>query len=378
MTLFKPASITTGARPLEGRCYASEGVFREELERVFFDSWICLGRAEQIAAPGDFFLFSLGEESLIVVRDREGTARAHYNVCRHRGTRLCEAQRGQLSETIMCPYHAWTFGLDGRLLAARQMGEVPGFDKDDYGLFSAAIVEWEGFLMLNMSREPEAFDRAYAPLIGKWSAWRLSELRSAARVEYEVAANWKLLFENYSECYHCPLIHPALTALSPPTSGRNDLMEGPFLGGYMDLNEGAHSMTVGGGTARPPIRDLPADEHAHVYYYSLFPNTLLSLHPDYVMVHTMRPLAAGRTHVVCEWLFEPETIAGPDFDPSDAVEFWDMTNRQDWHACELSQLGVGSRAYVPGPYAQAEGLLWAFDRYYSRLMERPGVSQIGE
>ncbi len=370
MTIFKPAAVTAGARPLEGRYYASEAVFRQELERIFFESWLCIGRSEQIAQPGDYFLYELGGESLIVVRDRAGTARAHYNVCRHRGTRLCEAASGRFAETIMCPYHAWTFALDGRLLAARQMADVPGFDRRDHPLVSAALVEWEGFLMLNMGREPEPFERAWGPLLGKWQVWRLAELRRGARIEYEVAANWKLLVENYSECYHCPLIHPALAALSPPTSGRNDLLEGPFLGGYMDLNADAHSMTVGGQTARPPIRGLPAAEHGHVYYYSLFPNLLLSLHPDYVMAHTLRPLGAGRTHVTCEWLFEPETMARADFDPSDAVEFWDMTNRQDWHACELSQLGVGSRVYTPGPYAQAEGLLWAFDRYYLAVMQQ--------
>jgi Rieske 2Fe-2S family protein len=372
MITFKRASITSGARPLERAHYSSEEVYRAELERIFFDSWICAGRSEQIANPGDYVLFTLGDESLIVLRDREGVARAHYNVCRHRGTRLCESERGRFSETIQCPYHAWTFALDGRLVAARLMNDVPGFDRAEYPLFSAALVEWDGFLMLNLSDRPEPFEQAYAPLIGKWRAWRLPELRIGGRVAYDVAANWKLLFENYSECYHCPLIHPALTALSPPASGRNDLLEGPFLGGYMDLNDDAHSMTVGGGTGRPVIRALPPEEHRHVYYYSIFPNMLLSLHPDYVMIHTMRPLSARRTHVVCEWLFEPEVMGQPGFDAGDAVEFWDMTNCEDWRACELSQLGINSRAYRPGPYAQSEGLLWAFDRYYLERMAAKG------
>jgi glycine betaine catabolism A len=369
MTTFARPRITPGAKPLEREYYASEQVFRNELERIFFDQWICIGRSEQIANPGDYFLYSIGNENLIIVRDRQGIARAHYNVCRHRGTRMCDVERGQFSETIMCPYHAWTFGLDGRLLAARLMQDTPGFEKADYPLFSAALVEWDGFLMLNMSNTPEPFESAYEPLIGKWNDWRIADLKVGGRIEYTVKANWKLLIENYSECYHCPLIHPALTAISPPTSGRNDLMEGPFLGGYMDLEEDAHSMTIGGQTARPAIRTLPASEHTHVYYYSLFPNTLLSLHPDYVMVHTMRPLSPGETHVICEWLFEPEAMAKPGFDPSDAVGFWDMTNREDWRACELSQAGIQSRAYVPGPYAQAEGLLWAFDRYYREVLE---------
>lgn len=362
--MLKPAAVSAGARPLERRYYSSDEVYRVELERIFGREWLCVGRAEQIAKPGDYFLFNLGDESLIVVRDRAGVARAHYNVCRHRGTRLCEAGQGHLPETIMCPYHAWTYGLDGHLAAARLMQDVPGFDRADYGLFSAALMEWQGFLMLSLADEPAPFERAFAPLLGKWDAWRLAELRAGARIEYEVAANWKLLFENYSECYHCPLIHPALTALSPPSSGRNDLVDGPFLGGPMDLSEDVHSMTIGGHTARPPIQSLPRDEHQHVYYYTIFPNMLLSLHPDYVLVHTMRPLGPQRTHITCEWLFETEVMARPGFDPSDAVAFWDMTNRQDWHACEQSQLGINSRKYVPGPYAHAEGMLWAFDQYY--------------
>lgn len=368
MTSWKVASVGAGATPLERRFYTDEHVFQQELERIFFNNWLCIGRAEQIANPGDYLLYQFGDESLIVVRDRAGQVHAHFNVCRHRGTRLCEASSGTLPETITCPYHAWTFGLDGRLLAARQMANVANFRREDYPLVSAALVEWDGFLMLNMAQEPAPFEQAFAPLLGKWDLWRLADLRQGATVEYVVEANWKLLFENYSECYHCPLIHPALVAISPPSSGRNDLTHGPFLGGPMDLVPGAHSMTVGGQTARPPISTLPPAEHNQVYYYSLFPNTLLSLHPDYVMVHTLRPLSARRTHVVCTWLFEPEQCARPDFDASDAVGFWDMTNRQDWHACEQSQLGIASRAYTPGPYAHAEGLLWAFDQYYMQAM----------
>ncbi len=364
MTIFERASVMKGAQPLAGKYYNDETIYQRELEHIFFQRWLCIGRSEQIAHPGDYFLFNLGDESVIVVRDRDGVAHAHHNLCRHRGTQLCAEERGQFAGSIQCPYHAWTFGLDGTLLAARHMRDVPGFDKGDYPLFSASLVEWDGFLMLNMSRDPESFEDVFAPLIGKWANWRLGELSVGAAIDYDLQANWKLLFENYSECYHCPLIHPALTALSPPDSGKNDLMEGPFLGGPMDLSADAHSMTIGGTTARPPIRGLPIEEHNRVYYYSLFPNTLLSLHPDYVMVHTIRPISARRTLVRCEWLFEPEVMARPDFDASDAVQFWDMTNREDWHACEISQRGVNSRFYQPGPYAQSEGLLWAFDQYY--------------
>ena len=368
MATFDPAAVQREARPLPGRYYASEEVFEAETQRIFYGRWVCVGREEQIPNPGDYLLVTVGEESIIVLRDRRGDPRAFYNVCRHRGTHLCTQASGRFSETIQCPYHAWTYGLDGRLIAARHMQAVEGFDKRDYPLYAAALVSWEGFLLLNLAREPEPFVEAFAPLIDKFAAWHLPALRVAHRIEYDVQANWKLLVENYSECYHCPLIHPALVQLSPAQSGRNDLAEGPFLGGYMILNHPGGSMTISGSTARPPIGDVAGEDLNRVYYYAIFPTLLLSLHPDYVMAHTLWPQRAGRTRIVCEWLFAPETMAQPGFDPSDAVAFWDMTNRQDWHVCELSQLGVRSRAYTPGPYAHQEGLLDAFDREYLRVL----------
>jgi glycine betaine catabolism A len=311
-------------------------------------------------------LVELAGESLIVLRDRAGAIHAHYNLCRHRGTRMCEQPAGRFGESIQCPYHAWTYALDGRLIAARHMQDAPGFERADWPLRSAAVAEWEGFLFLNLAARPEPFAQAFAPLIGRLSGWGATDLRCGAQISYAVAANWKLIVENYSECYHCPLIHPELAALSPWRSGRNDLSAGPFLGGYMELNHA--SMTVGGATSRPPLPGLPAEELGRVYYYAIFPNLLLSLHPDYVMAHTLWPAGVGQTRVVCAWYFDPASMAAPGFDPGDAVQFWDTTNRQDWHVCELSQLGVASRAYTPGPYAQVEGLLWQFDQEYLRAM----------
>lgn len=369
MLEYRQATVQSDAFTLPGYYYTSDEVFRRETEHIFYHSWVCVGRAEQIPNPGDYFLAPLIGESLIIVRDQHGRPRAHYNVCRHRGARLCAEVSGHFTGSIMCPYHAWTYGLDGRLVAARMMQEVEGFDKHAYPLHPAHLAEWEGFLFVNLARAPEPFDQAFAPLQSKFAAWDMPTLRLAHRIEYEIQANWKLVVENYSECYHCPLIHPALCELSPPTSGRNDLVEGPFLGGYMILNEQAHSMTLNGGTNRPPLGRVSGDDVNRVYYYTIFPNLLLSLHPDYVMAHIMWPLGAGRTRIVCEWYFDPVVMARPDFDPSDAVAFWDMTNREDWHACEISQLGLASRAYTPGPFSHSEGLLWAFDQYYLGRLE---------
>lgn len=359
-TSFRKAHLDAPARTLPGRYFTSDDVFAAEHERIFAGGWIAVGRAEQIPAPGDYLLVDVGPESLIVVRGRDGAVRAHHNVCRHRGTRMCTEPEGRFGETIQCPYHAWTYGLDGRLLTARNMADAPGFDKANHALHGAAVVEWEGFLMIDLAADPLPFEQNFAPLTGRFDRWTVGSLRRGGRVEYDVAANWKVIVTNYSECYHCPIIHPTLAARSPWQSGRNDLDEGPFLGGPMDLTRAPR---------RPPIRALPEEDHGRVYYYSIFPNLLLSLHPDYVMAHRLQPIAPGRTKIVCEWYFEPSTMAAPGFDPSDAMKFWDEVNRQDFHVCELMQLGVRSRAYTPGPYAQAEGLLAAFDRYYLEVMD---------
>ncbi|HEU5169160.1 MAG TPA: aromatic ring-hydroxylating dioxygenase subunit alpha [Gemmatimonadales bacterium] len=357
-----------GAHTLPGRYFTSPDIFAEESERIFLDRWLCVGREEQIARPGEYLVQEIGPESVIVLRDRGGTIRAWYNVCRHRGTRLCEERQGRLSETIQCPYHAWTWTLDGRLVGAPSADTIEDFDKADWPLHPVAAATWEGFVFINLADDPGPFEQAYAPVLDRFSRFNIAALRAARRITYELACNWKLVVQNYSECYHCPLVHPALVKVSPPTSGENDLWTGPFLGGYMEIVDSCDSLTMSGRTCGVPVGDLPLDDRKRVYYYSLFPNLLLSMHPDYVMYHTVWPRDPGRTKVVCEWLFHPDTLSNPAFDPNDGIEFWDMTNRQDWHICELSQLGIRSRSYSPGPYSRREGLSAAFDQEVLRAL----------
>jgi Rieske 2Fe-2S family protein len=351
-----------GAHTLPGRYFTSPEIFSEELEKIFLQRWLCVGREAQIARPGQYFLQQIGNESVIVLRDRSGAVRAHYNVCRHRGTRICEEHQGQFSETIQCPYHAWTYSLDGRLIGAPSTDTIEDFDKADWPLHSVATAAWEGFVFINLADDPEPFEEAYAAVMGRFSRFNLPSLAAHRRIDYRLRCNWKFVVQNYSECYHCPLVHPALVKISPPTSGENDLFRGPFLGGYMDIVDSSESLTVSGRSCGVMVGDLPNDDLKRVYYYSLFPNVLLSLHPDYVMYHTLWPKAPGETLVTCEWLFHPDTLKDPSYNPDDGVEFWDMTNRQDWHVCELSQAGVQSKRYTPGPYSRREGLSAAFDR----------------
>jgi glycine betaine catabolism A len=303
--------------------------------------------------------------------------RGFYNVCRHRGTRLCEEKNGH-TPAIQCPYHAWTYGLNGRLVGAPHMDKVQGFDKAEYSLHAIKLALWEGFILVNLADGPSPLEEVFAPLTTKFTHWNLPKLRSARRIEYDVRANWKLIFENYSECYHCPGVHPTLAKLTPYDLAENDLCEGPFLGGFMPITKGK-SLTMSGEACALPVagKDQEQDqEHEQegkdrVFYYSIFPNMLLSMHPDYVMVHQLWPQSPERTLILCDWFFHPEAagVTAPSYNPDDAIEFWDMTNKQDWHVCELSQQGIASRAYQPGPYSTRESIPAAWDREYLRFME---------
>ncbi|MEP6809153.1 MAG: aromatic ring-hydroxylating dioxygenase subunit alpha [Chthoniobacterales bacterium] len=357
-------TFTAGARTLPQRYFVSPEVFAEEREAIFARQWVGVGQVAELAAAGSFLVAEVAGESLLVTRDEGGAIRGFYNVCRHRGTRLCEERAGQ-AKVIQCPYHAWTYGLDGSLLAAPHMSEVPGFAKADYSLRSVRAEVWEGFVFVALAEAARPLAEVFAPLSGKFADWNLPTLRPARRIEYEVAANWKLIFENYSECYHCPGVHPMLAKVSPYDSAENDLVEGPFLGGFMKIAQGA-SLTMSGQACARPVGEVAASDTGRVFYYSIFPNLLLSMHPDYVMVHRIEPVAPGRTRVVCDWLFHPAAEEGADFRPEDAVEFWDITNRQDWRVCELSQQGIASRAYEPGPYSPRESIPAAWDREYRR------------
>jgi Rieske 2Fe-2S family protein len=251
------------------------------------------------------------------------------------------------------------------------MDETPGFNKAEYPLKPARLGLWEGFILLNLADASLSLEKWFEPLREKFSPWNLAALRSAKRIEYHVRANWKLMFQNYSECYHCLGVHPELSKISPYDSAENDLTEGPFLGGFMRITRDK-SLTMSGNACALPVGNFGDEDFRFVFYYSIFPNMLLSLHPDYVMVHQLQPLSPQRTRILCDWFFHPDaagvTAPGYKFHPDDAIEFWDMVNKQDWHVCELSQQGISSRAYEAGPYSARESIPAAWDRYYLQQM----------
>ena len=366
--VVKPRDVMPqGATTLPAAYYVDAEYFSREMEALFGRMWICAGRAEQVERPGQFFVREVLGESLIVTCAASGRVHAFYNVCRHRGTRLCTEQQGTFAGSIQCPYHAWTYDLEGMLIGAPHMEEVPHFRKADYPLHQVHADVWDGHLFLNLSADPQPLLTQLADLPAKFTPWRMGELRLAHRIVYDVRANWKLLIQNYNECLHCPNLHPALNKLSHYLSGENEPLRAGYMGGRMDLRPGVATLSMDGTCPRAFLPGLSEEDVRRVYYYAIFPNMLLSLHPDYMLVHTLWPIAPDRTINICEWHVHPEALASHAPGVSDAVDFWDLTNRQDWHVCELSQAGISSRAYTPGPYSNREDLLHAFDRMIVRL-----------
>jgi Rieske 2Fe-2S family protein len=250
------------------------------------------------------------------------------------------------------------------------MDEVPHFRREDNPLRTVACDVWDGHIFISLADDPVPLLDQLAGLPAKFTAWGMADLHLGHRIVYDVKANWKLIIQNYNECLHCPNLHPALNRLSHYLSGENEPLHPTYMGGRMDLRPGVDTLSMDGTCPRAFLPGLPSEDRRRVYYYAIFPNMLLSLHPDYMMTHTLWPQAPDRTINICEWHFHPSELAKPGFNADDAIAFWDMTNRQDWHVCELSQAGISSRGYRPGPYSNREDLLYAFDRFI--------VKEIGE
>ena len=363
-------TLELGAHTLQREYYIDPNILDKEYKSIFQKQWICVGRSNDIKKPGQFITHEIGEESIIIVRDKDKGIKAHYNVCRHRGTRICNDAKGTFPKSIQCGYHGWTYALDGSLIGAPHMNEVENFDKKNYGLHSVSVNVWEGFIFISLSNEPDDFDKVFSSISNRFSRWGISDLETFKTIEYQVDGNWKLVIQNYCECYHCPILHPELASIHNYMGGRNDLYDGPILGGYMDFNEGKESITSNAEFCCPPFPEISENDKNRVYYYSIFPNMLLSLHPEYVMYHIIFPKDTNKCIVSCSWLFLDERIKNhKNYALNDAVEFWDMTNKQDWHISELSQLGIQSKMYSPAPYSGQESLLAAFDKHYKQSLK---------
>jgi glycine betaine catabolism A len=362
---------------LGGRDYTSELVHDEEREHVWWGHWVCIGRAEEVPNPGDYLVRDVAGESIIVARNRDGELRAFYDVCAHRGTKLLDETElgacGHVSKAFKCPYHAWAFDLDGRLIGTPNVDEDEAFDRDDYPLHAVAVDAYAGFLFVHLGAEPGSLIdslREGMESITNFERYRMDELRVGVRIVYEVKANWKIVVENFNECLHCPTIHPELVQVVPLYRFGEVWDEQTQDDGNWMI-EGATSFTMTGQSALPKFPDLAPDDYRMYYGTYQFPNLMLNLHPDAGMSYIALPKGPGHTTVVSEYLFRPETIASPDFAPEPVVEFWDLISKQDWAVCERAQTGVGSRAYRAGVYPRQDRFLYAFNEHYRRVMGRP-------
>jgi len=338
--------------------YVDPEVFAQEQRQVLAKDWCCVARAESLPTPGDYILADVAGERLIVVRELDGTIRALFNLCRHRGTRLvdptsakspqCTGPDGHFDRFVRCPYHAWTYATDGRFIGAPFLPAAQQV-KDELSLHSAAVATWGGFVFVclepRQTDSPAAFDSSIAAVAGRLSRYEIERLQIGARLVYDVRANYKVIAENYNECYHCGPVHPELCELVPS-----------FARGGLDLdwNEGvphragAYTFTVSGTTSRPPLPRLNDMERTRHKGELLLPNLMLSCSADHVAAFTLWPRQCDVTTVVCDFLFDPDEISRDDFDSADAVDFWDVVNRQDWWICEQVQDGMRSRRFEVG------------------------------
>lgn len=345
------------SRTLPAEAYTSEEVFEWERRHFFDSSWFCAGRAAGLDEPGTRRAVRAGRGSILLVRSEDGELRAFYNVCRHRGHELLECGVTQNVRAMKCPYHGWVYGLDGSLKGTPHFAK-DAIDRNEFGLIEARAEEWRGWVFIDASGTAPPLSEHVGRLTDILAPYEPERLREGARHEYVVEANWKIIVENYHECYHCPTIHPELCTVSPPDSGVTYEADGMWVAGDMDLMEDAETMSLTGESHGVPLRGVTATRQ--VLYINLWPNLLISPHPDYVMTHRLEPLSVDRTRVECEWLFAPESFDSEGFDPAYAADFWDITNSQDWRACAGVQRGAWSGGFRQGPLAEEEEDLYRF------------------
>jgi len=349
-------TVTTLTPTLPGRYYTDQDVFDLEQQRIFGTEWVYVAHAGELPATGDVVRRAVGTETVIVVRGRDGALRAFLNVCRHRGAQLCLTDTKNAGRAIRCPYHAWSYGLDGRFLAAPNMASMPEVDKSRYGLIPVSLTEWHGLVWVNLDPDAPALAEHLNPQLeyrlgveaSRLDRYRIGDLVVGLRREYDVAANWKIIQENFQECYHCGTIHPELIEQLPSFASFEQLGAGEYFQGGYAFADGRDAFSISGRAALQPIPGVSSEDARLYFGMVLRPNCFLSLLPDHVVLHRFEPVSPSRTKVVCEWLFTKESVEDPGFDPADTVELFHRVNEQDFAASQWCQPNMSSRAYVDG------------------------------
>ena len=358
---------------LPGSDYHDPGVYEVERQQIFLRKWFCAGRSEQAPDAGSWFTVDVVGESILVVRGDDGELRAFYNVCRHRGSRLREAESGFEKGTIMCPYHAWCYDLRGGLAVTPRV-EPDELDRSQLSLWPVHLEEWQGFVFVNLSKEtPQSFRDLLAERndhILEFERFDIDTLRIGASSEWIVEANWKIILENYAECLHCPTVHPELVDLIPAYRTGSVYEPGRSDGGVWLAEGGSYAPGVTTLPTLPTMNDVDAKS---VYGGTIFPNVMVDISGTSVIITILFPQGPARTRQIAWYLFHPDTIASSEFDASGLVAFSELVAGQDNVVCERVQLGVQSQAFTHGIYPEKDDLVYRFNQRY--LKERDGVPQ---
>ncbi len=338
---------------------------RRELEALWYRHWLCVGRSRDWPQRRDYRLIRIADQEVIVTRDLEGRLRAFHNTCRHRGSILCEAAEGRFrGGGIVCPYHGWTYSLEGELQGARHQLPCADFRREDHSLYRVAVDEWAGFVFLNLLGD-DAAPLDVAEMASELANWPLQELVAGHRVVRNLECNWKVFWENFCECFHCPGVHPELVRIVPIYArGLQSTSEDPGCGASDGLAEGAVTWSLDGRSTLPGFPGLTEAERRRGHTFGmLLPSFFLVGHVDYVRFMRMRPLAPERTELTMEWLFPPAVLERPDLALEHAVALGERVMEQDARVCELNQRGLRCRRHRAGVLVPQEYLVRDFHRW---------------
>lgn len=377
------------AHSLSQALYNSGAAYTHDMATVFTRNWVLAGHASQAPNDGDWFLVDIAGESIIVVRGKDGLLKAFANVCRHRGSRICLKPEGH-SSVLVCPYHAWSYNLDGSVRGARHMG--PDFDKSQYGLKPVAIEVIAGLVFLTLSDTPLDMTVARDIISRAYGAYGWDAAKVAHRQTYRVKANWKLAVENYLECYHCTPSHPEyskLHALEQPLAqieGLNQAMEActaglgitvPSVDHRVNSSTGEQSIftfryalydgvKTGAEDGKPvaPLMGQFSDYDGGVTSTHFAPSSFFIAYPDHGVIYRFIPVDAHTSDMELIWLVKGDAVEGVDYDLKKLTWLWEVTTEADKRITEDNQLGVNSRYYEPGPYAPVEPNAIAWIAWY--------------
>jgi Rieske 2Fe-2S family protein len=356
--------------------------YERELQRIWYRNWIYVGRSSDIPRTRAFRTFELGDQKLLLVRDDDGVLQGFHNTCRHRGAALCRESEGSMrSGAITCPYHAWTYNLQGDLLRTSSKRHAEGFDVADFPLYRIGVREWGGFIFVALADNPPPFDTVFDLALSRLDAWPLEDLLVGHVLLKNIRCNWKIFWENYNECLHCPTVHPQLSRLVP-IYGRGLLEERDdpnwnlhiddpdpkFKGG---LRRGASTWSLDGQTTGVPFAGLSAeDQKLGAIYMTGLPSIFIVGHLDYVRVVRLRPLGPEQTELRVEYLFSQETLANPRLDIRNVVDFTNLVMTEDAQVCELNQQGLHAAPHVGGVVMPEEYVIRQFHEWVGSELAR--------